>query len=181
MLISVICAVITGRIPQVSDSILKGALESIDLVISLLGMMCFWTGIMKIADKSGLTKSLSRFFSPVLKLLFPDYKTESKAMKSICMNITANLLGLGNAATPMGIAAMKEMQKENSIPGVANNSMVMFVVLNTAALQILPTSMAILRQKHGSPMPLDVIPAVWFASIGALFVGIIMAKTLEKK
>jgi spore maturation protein A len=97
------------------------------------------------------------------------------------MNITANLLGLGNAATPLGILAMKEMQKENKLKNTANNSMAMFVLLNTASLQLVPTSMAVLRQKHGATSPFDVMPCVWLSSIASLLVGVTVAKYLEKR
>lgn len=181
ILISIICAFITGRISDVSDAIMNGAQDAITLVFSMFGMMCLWTGLMKIADKGGLTHILARFLFPVLKKLFPNYDKNSKPMKAICMNITANILGLGNAATPFGIEAMKEMQKGNKIKDTANNSMIMFVVLNTASLQIIPTLLTILRQKHSSTSPLDVLPAIWTTSIIALIIGVISAKILEKR
>ncbi len=181
ILISIICAFITGRISDVSDAIMSGAQDAITLVFSMFGMMCLWTGLMKIADKGGLTHILARFLFPVLKKLFPNYDKNSKPMKAICMNITANILGLGNAATPFGIEAMKEMQKGNKIKDTANNSMIMFVVLNTASLQIIPTLLTILRQKHSSTSPLDVLPAIWTTSIIALIIGVISAKILEKR
>lgn len=180
ILISIVCAVITGRMGELSDAVLSGAADSITLVISMLGMMCLWTGLMKIADTGGLTVILAKGFAPILRKLFPEYGEDSPAARAICMNVTANLLGLGNAATPMGIAAMKEMQKSNPDPTTANNSMVMFVVLNTASIQLIPTFMTILRQKHGAAAPFDILPAIWLTSIGALLVGIIAAKLLEK-
>lgn len=179
MIVSVACAVATGRIEKLSSSILEGASSSIDLVISLTGMMCLFTGLMKIADKSGLTKIISRILSPLVSKLFPDYDKDSSAFKAICMNITANLLGLGNAATPFGIKAMKEMSKDLK-PGCANNSMIMFVVLNTASIQIVPTMMSALRQKHGSASPFDVLPAIWITSVFSLLVGVLAARLLER-
>jgi spore maturation protein A len=180
ILVSVICAIITGRVSEVSNAILDGAAESVKLIISLIGMMCFWTGIMQIADKAGVTYILGKVFSPIMRRLFPDCKKEGPAIKAICMNITANLLGLGNAATPLGISAMQEMQKENRLKDTANNSMAMFVLLNTASIQLVPTSMAILRQKYGSAAPFEVMSCVWISSIASLLVGIIVAKFLEK-
>jgi spore maturation protein A len=179
MLISILCALATGRMQQLSDAVLSGAGDAVELVISLLGMMCLWTGLMKIADAGGITRMLSRVFAPVMKKLFPDYEPDSPAVRAICMNVTANLLGLGNAATPMGIAAMKEMAKRNPIPGTANNSMAMFVVINTASIQLLPTMMGVQRARYGSATPFDVVPAVWVTSFAALLVGIVMAKILE--
>lgn len=181
ILISIICAIITGRMPQLSDSILVGAQDAVTLSISMLGMMCLWTGLMKIAERSGITGVISRFFSPIISKLFPDYEKDSAAAKAICMNITANLLGLGNAATPMGIVAMKEMAKESKLKNTANNSMIMFVVINTASIQLIPTLLTILRQKHGANSPFDILPAIWITSIVALVVGIISAKILEKR
>ena len=133
--VSVFCALATGRMQQLSEAVLAGAGNAVQLIFGMMGMMCAWTGLMKIADAGGLTAILSRLLAPVLRRLFPAYPPESPAAKAICMNITANLLGLGNAATPMGLAAMKEMAAQNRGSHVADNSMVMFVVLNTASLQ----------------------------------------------
>lgn len=183
MLISILCALATGRMGELSGAVLSGAADAVQLVISLLGMMCLWTGLMKIAEKGGLTSILAKLFSPVMTRLFPDYEKDSPAMKAICMNITANLLGLGNAATPMGIAAMKEMEKaqKSGLSSTADNGMVMFVVINTASLQLIPTMMSSLRASHGAVSPFDVMPAVWITSICGLCVGVLTAKLLEKR
>lgn len=180
ILISIICAVFTGNIEALSSAILSGASDATELVFSMLGMMSLWTGLLKIAEKGGLTDLLAKIFKPVLKHLFKDYPENSPAMRAICMNITANILGLGNAATPMGIFAMKEMNKFNKKPGVANNSMITFVVMNTASIQLIPTMMSILRQKYNSGSPFDVVPAIWVASATALIVGVLLTKVFEK-
>lgn len=183
MLVSILCALATGRMGELSGAVLSGAADAVQLVISLLGMMCLWTGLMKIAEKGGLTAILAKLFSPVMTRLFPGYEKDSPAIKAICMNITANLLGLGNAATPMGIAAMKEMAKARKLgtPSTADNGMVMFVVINTASLQLIPTMMSALRASHGAASPFDVMPAVWITSICGLSAGVLMAKLLEKR
>ncbi|HIS68428.1 MAG TPA: spore maturation protein A [Candidatus Gallacutalibacter stercoravium] len=181
ILISIVCAACTGHMQQLSDAVLTGAGDAVELVVSLLGMMCLWSGLMKIADAGGLTALLAKALSPVMRRLFPDYPAESPAIRAICMNITANLLGLGNAATPMGIAAMKEMEKSNPQKGTANNSMVMFVVINTASLQLFPTMMIVQRARHGAASPFDILPAVWIVSVLALLVGVLTAKALESK
>ena len=168
ILISFVCAIFTGRMPQLSEAVMKGAGSAVELVIGTLGMMCAWTGFMKIADAGGLTAVLCKVFNPLLKRLFPDYRAGSSALKAISMNMAANFLGLGNAATPLGIAAMKEMQKENPNPSVANNSMVMFVVINTASIQLIPTFMGALRAQYGAQFPFDILPAVWLASVISL-------------
>lgn len=180
MVISIICAAITGRMDILSKSVLSGAEEAVSLVISMLGMMALWTGLMKIAESGGLTLTLSKVFSPVLRFLFPEYPVGSPASEAICMNIIANFLGLGNAATPFGIIAMKEMNKLNKNPQVINNSMAMFVVINTASLQFIPTFLSILRQKHGSNDPFGILPALWLTSIISLIVGILATKILER-
>ena len=177
--VSVFCALATGRMQQLSEAVLAGAGNAVQLIFGMMGMMCAWTGLMKIADAGGLTAILSRLLAPVLRRLFPAYPPESPAAKAICMNITANLLGLGNAATPMGLAAMKEMAAQNRGSHVADNSMVMFVVLNTASLQLSPTFMGTLRAQYGSATPFDILPAVWMVSAIALVAGLLAAKLLE--
>lgn len=177
--VSVFCALATGRMQQLSEAVLAGAGNAVQLIFGMMGMMCAWTGLMKIADAGGLTAILSRLLAPVLRRLFPAYPPESPAAKAICMNITANLLGLGNAATPMGLTAMKEMAAQNRGSHVADNSMVMFVVLNTASLQLIPTFMGTLRAQYGSAAPFDILPAVWMVSAIALVAGLLAAKLLE--
>lgn len=180
ILVSIVCAVFTGNIEAISSSIMSGASDAINLIITMAGMMSLWTGFLKIAEKGGLTTILAKLFKPILKHLFKDCPEDSPAMRAICMNITANILGLGNAATPMGISAMKELNKLNKTPGIASNNMVTFVVMNTASIQLIPTMMSILRQKYNSASPFDVVPAIWVASATALLVGIILAKVFEK-
>ena len=136
---------------------------------------------MRIADKSGLTDALSRAFRPVNRLLFRELDQDSPAMKAISMNMAANLLGLGNAATPLGLAAMKELEKENRRPGVATKSMVTFVVLNTASLQLLPTTTGFLRLSAGSREPMEILPAVWLASAVSITIGVLMVQVLDGK
>ncbi|TQI68945.1 spore maturation protein A [Clostridium sp. KNHs216] len=178
IVLSVICAAVTGRMPQLSAGIMSGTAGAVELVITMMGMMCAWTGLMKIADAGGITLMLSKLFDPLMRRIFPNLKKGSPAEKAICMNVTANLLGLGNAATPLGIAAMKEMAKLNPTQ-TADNSMVMFVVINSASIQLIPTFMGTLRAQYGSPAPFDILPAVWLTSVCALAVGVTAAKLLE--
>lgn len=178
ILASILCAAATGRMAQLSGAVLSGAGNAVTLVISMAGMMCAWTGLMKIAEESGVTKLLAKALSPVMRRLFPSLRKDSPAVRAMCMNITANLLGLGNAATPLGIAAMKELKKVNPTD-TADNSMAMFVVMNTASIQLIPTFMATLRAQYGSASPFDILPAVWVASLCALCVGVCSAKLLE--
>ncbi|MBR0423798.1 MAG: spore maturation protein A [Clostridia bacterium] len=180
IILSTICAIFTGNISFLSNAVLSGANDAVSLIISILGMMAFWTGIMKIAEKSKITEYLSNLFSPIIKFIFPDCPPGSPSAKAICMNITANLLGLGNAATPFGIEAMKKLQKNNDSKSTATNSMAMLIVINTASLQLIPTLLCTLRQKHGCANPMEIIPHLWIISAVSLTVGIISTKILEK-
>lgn len=178
ILLSVVCAVLTGRTEQLSAAVLEGASSAVTLVLSMTGMMCAWTGLMKIADEGGLTLLLSRALGPLMGRLFPGCKRGGSAVKAMCMNITANFLGLGNAATPLGIAAMKELKKSNPTR-TADNSMVTFVVLNASSIQLIPTFAGMLRAQAGSAAPFDILPAVWVTSVCAAAAALAAAKLLE--
>ncbi len=179
-LLSLIFGVMNGRIEQVSTAAISECGKAVELVISLLGTMCLWSGLMKVADKAGLTAKLSKLFSPVMKVLFKGMNSCSPAAKAISMNVAANLLGLGNAATPLGIAAMKELEKESPLSTSATDNMIMFVVLNTASLQLIPTTTALLRLKAGSIAPMEILPAVWLTSAAAVISALFMAKLLGR-
>lgn len=158
-----------------SAAALQGCGDAVQLVISLAGMLCLWCGVMNIAAKAGLTEALARLFRPLTRRLFPALDPAGDAMQAICMNLSANLLGLGNAATPFGLAAMHALQKQNPAPDTATDEMLLFVVLNTASLQLLPTTCAALRQQAGSAAPMEILPAVWLTSLGTISVGLLLA------
>ncbi len=173
--ISVIGSVILGTTAEVSGAVMDGAQSAVELIISICGMMCLWSGIMQVAKEAKLTQKLSKLFAPLLSRLFPDVSKDSKAFSLICMNVSANLLGLANAATPLGLQAMQEL-KAQSDTDVATDSMVNFVVLNTASIQLLPTTVAAMRDALGSRSPYDVIFCVWITSVLALFSGLTVSK-----
>lgn len=175
--VSFVCAVICGRVGELSDSIMEGAKESVELIISILGVLCFWSGMMEIAKRSGITKGLAKIFSPLLAKLFPDVQRNSPAMHYISLNISANLLGLGNAATPFGLRAMRELQSVNPLRDTASDSMVLFVVMNTASLQLIPTTLCAYRGEYGAENPFDILLPVWVTSAVALAAGIVAAKS----
>ena len=137
--------------------------------------MCMWGGLMRIAEKSGLTELLAHGFKPVLKPLFKGLDMNGRAFHAICMNITANLLGLGNAATPLGLEAMRRLEQEEHTGDTTSRNMVIFVVLNTASITLIPTTAASLRLKHGSAAPMEILPCVLITSACALAVGLITA------
>ncbi len=180
ILFGIVWGALNGRMEAVSSAAMGEAGNAVQLVITLLGSLCLWSGIMKVADEAKLTQKLARLFSPVLRLLFKGLDMKSPAAKAISMNVAANLLGLGNAATPLGLKAMAELEKEARKPKSATNHMVLFVVLNTAALQLIPTTTAMLRMNAGSQSPMDVVPAVWIASAVSVVTGIVVAKALER-
>lgn len=178
--LSVIFGSITGNMSEVSNAAISGSFDAVQLSITLLGGMCLWSGVMNIAEKSGLANHISRAIYPITKRLFPGLKAGSKALGAITMNITANLLGLGNAATPLGLMAMKQLAETECCDETATPNMVTFVVLNTASITLIPTTVATLRLANGSHKPLDILPAVWAASIIALTMSILMSKILSK-
>ncbi len=176
IVISVICAVLTGRTEDLSKAAVGGADKAIQLIISMAGVMCLWTGILKIAEKSGITNAIARLLTPVLSLIMPEYKNDPDVMGAVSANVTANILGLGNAATPLGLKAMQRMQRHNTLNTSPNNSMVMFVVINTASLQIIPSTIGALRQAAGSQQPFSVLPYIWVTSVLTLITGVMLAK-----
>ena len=172
-------AITTNNMKELSSAVISGGTDAISLVIKLSGVICFWNGLMAIAEKSGLTKIICKFLKPVLKLLFPKLKDES-AKNAISMNITANLLGLGNAATPLGLEAMKRLQENSIKKDTATDDMVRFVVLNSAALQLVPTTIAFLRHEYGSKNPMEILVPTITTTLLSLMAGIFMTFILRK-
>lgn len=178
---SLIWGIAEGKIPEVSKAALEGSFNAVELSLRLLGSLCFWGGIMKVAEKSGLTEVLCKVLAPGLGFVFPKIKNDKKALGAVSMNVAANLLGLGNAATPLGISAMKELHRVSGFSSSATQEMVCFVVMNTASLQLLPTTIASLRMEAGVREPFRILPAVWFASACSLVIGIVVAKATFPK
>lgn len=177
--LSVVCAAVNGKLPELSSAVMDGASDAVELSIFLLGSMCAWLGFLKIAEQSGLTRLLAEALSPVIDRLFPDYRDDNELKGKICMNLSANLLGLGNAATPLGLSAMRAMAEKS--PGESpSRGMVLFVVINTASLQLLPVNMAAMRASCGSAAPFGILPEIWASSLGALLTAVTVCKLLER-
>ncbi len=176
---SLVFGVGLGRMDAVSNAAITECGGAVKLAITLAGSMALWSGMMRIAQKAGITERLSRLFAPVVRVLFRGLPPESPAAQAMCLNISANLLGLGNAATPLGIAAMRQLDLLNRHSPEASNYMCMFVVLNTASLQVIPTTTALLRANAGSAAPMEIMPATWVASGASILSGILVAKLLE--
>lgn len=174
--LSFLLAALNGRMDAVSEAVLDKSGEAVTLVISLCGIICFWSGLMRVAQKAGLLRKLSAVLSPVVSFLFCGIKRGSRAAELISMNLAANILGLGNATTPLGIAAMKELASDYD--GAATDNMIMLAVLNTASLQLIPTTAAALRAANGSPKPFDILPCVWITSLYSLILVVAAAKLL---
>ena len=170
-----------GRMDLVSQAAMTGGGEAVELALSLTGMLALWGGLMRIAEHSGLTTIVSRCLEPITRLLFPSLREGERARELISMNMTANLLGLGNAAPPLGLAAMKELSRRAGHPSRATREVVTFVVLNTASIQLLPATNALLRLQAGSEAPLEILPAVWLTSAAAVTVSLLLARGGREK
>lgn len=174
-----ITGIVNGRLEEVTQAAFTSAGRAVELSIGLLGIMCLWSGLMNISEKSGLIKAIAWLTKPMLKLLFPQIAKNNRALGAIIMNLAANFLGLGNAATPLGIRAMDELQKVNGKSDTASDSMCMFLVLNTSAIQLIPSTVIALRSAAGSSAPSEITACVWAASISATCVGIVMVRLLS--
>lgn len=181
IIFSFISSIINGNMAELSLSVIEGGQNAVELLLKLVSMLCLWGGIMEIADKSGITKSLSALMSPIIKIIFPRLKNEPYVREAISMNITANVLGLGNAATPLGLEAMRRLQTVNPYDNKASDEMVVFVVMNTAAMHIIPTTVATLRGQYGSQNPMEIMPASILTSFSALVIAVTVAKLLNRR
>lgn len=181
LIVSIIYAICTGRITEVNNSIFESTKNAIELSISMLGTICLWSGIMEVASNTSIVGHLTKIINPIVGKIFPNIKKEDKVYNEITMNIIANILGLGNAATPLGLKAMKSMQKENTEKDKLTNSMAIFIVLNTASIQIIPTTVIAIRNSLGSKNAVSMIIPVWVATICSATSAIIISKILMKK
>ena len=163
---------------ELSSSVISSGTDAVALAIKLLGVICFWNGLMAIAQKSGLTELLCKALNPVLKIIFPEL-TDKKAKEAISMNMASNFLGLGNAATPLGLTAMKRLNEINGNKGFASDDAVRFVVINSAAIHLVPTTVALLRQEYGSASPMEILLPSLINSLTALNAGLILTVILK--
>lgn len=180
IIISFAYAIFSGNVDKLNESIFSSTSESVNLCISLLGTICLWNGIMQIANKTNIIDRLTNLLKPAMNFLFPELKQEKEIQKEISLNVIANILGLGNAATPLGLKAMKSMQKKNPKKDTLTNSMITFIVLNTASLQIIPTTVIAIRSSMNSKNPTSIVFPVWIATICAAIAGITATKLFIK-
>ena len=178
VVVSILCGLATGNGPAVAAAAMEGAAAAVELCLSMAGVLCLWMGVMEVMRRSGLSDGLSRLLRPVLGLIFPQTARDREIMDSIAANVSANLLGLGNAATPLGIEAARKMGRRS--PGTASDAMCMLVVCNTASIQLIPTTVATVRSAAGCAAPFDILPAVWLASALSVGVGILACKVFAR-
>ena len=177
VVLSLIFGLFTGRLDAVANAALEGASSAIDLSISMAGILCLWSGVMEVMNVCGLSAGLARAFRPVLRRLLPNASRDEETLAAVSANVSANLLGLGNAATPLGIRAARRMARDCG--GIASNELCLLVVLNTASIQLLPATIASVRAAAGCRTPFDILPAVWLASILSVAAGLLTARLLS--
>ena len=179
ILLAVVLGGMNGKIEAVTKAAIDSAGSSVTIAIGLIGVMTLWMGIMKIAEDSGLVRLLAKLIAPVMRRLFPDVPPDHPAMGSMLMNIAANMLGLSNAATPLGLKAMEDLDRLNPTPGVATNAMCVFLTINTAGVQLIPATMVSIMAASGSKDPTAIIGTTFAATAISLVLGLAAAKFLE--
>lgn len=175
---AILCGLATGNGEAVAAAALEGAGAGVELCLTMAGVLCLWMGVMEIMRRAGLAAALSRLLMPVLRRLYPAFARDREVMDAVAANVSANLLGLGNAATPLGLEAARRMSA--ATPGVASDALCMLVVCNTASLELIPTTVASLRAAAGCRTPFDILPAVWLASVISVSVGIGAARLFAR-
>lgn len=175
---SIICALVTGRGQMLSAGVMQGAQSGVTLAISIAGSLCLWAGVGRLMEKIGFTAALARLLRPVTGRLFPSTREDPKLAQALSANICANVLGLGNAATPPGIEAAQRMAK--GCGGQASDELCRLIVLNTASIQLIPANVAAVRSALGCGRPFDILPAVWLASLCSAGMGLLMAWLLGR-
>ena len=178
VLVSLIFGALTGNLSSLSAAALEGAQSAVELCFTMCGVMCLWTGVMELMDQCALTDKIAALFRPLLRRLLPQASRDSETLAAVSANLSADLLGLGNAATPLGIRAARRMSR--GCGGVASNELCLLVVLNTASIQLLPTTLAGVRASLGASDPFDILPCVWLVSLLSVLAGLFAAKVLTR-
>ena len=180
VILSIFCSILTGRTAQTGSAALIGAQNGVTLALSLCGSLCLWSGFAKLTEKSGLARRFSTLLRPLLSRLFPEASRDPSALQDLCGNLTANFLGLGNAATPMGISAVRRMHALSGKPD-ASDEMCRLIVLNTASIQLIPSTVGAVRASLGSARPFDILPAVWLTSACSVTAGLLAARLYSRR
>ena len=175
-LLSLVMGLLTGRMEQVSQATLSGAQEAVQLLLKMGGTLCLWNGVMEVMSRSGLSAKVAHLLQPLISLLFGSYARDAAARDAIARNMAANLLGLGSAATPSGLQAAKRLKELSDRRGAIPHGVFLLMVINTASLQLLPTTVAAVRSGLGSAQPFDILPAVWLSSAVSVATAVAVAK-----
>lgn len=175
---ALVCGAVQGMLPAVTAAAMKGASAAVELTLSMAGALCLWSGVMTVMERGGLTRGLARLFRPLLRRILPRASRDADTLAAVSANVSANLLGLGNAATPLGIQAARRMARGCS--GTASDELCLLVVLNTASIQLLPVTIAAVREAAGAAVPFDILPAVWVTSLCSVTVGLLTGKCLSR-
>ncbi|MGN0519185.1 MAG: nucleoside recognition domain-containing protein [Candidatus Fimenecus sp.] len=180
VLISIAFSVVYATAADTAVAVFSAAQDAVELTLKMLGMFCFWGGIMEIAQRGGVTDCIQKLLSPILNILFPKHKNNESIKSAIAMNMTANILGLGNAATPLGLEAMRRLKQSEHCKDTATNDMIRFVVLNTASIRLIPTTVAMLRYEAGSSAPMEILPISAIVSLLSCSVGMLICRAAER-
>lgn len=178
--VALIYGAATGQSAAVGAAAAQGVQQAVTFCLTVGGMICLWSGVMEVMRRSGIAAGLSRLLQPVLRRLFPRASRDAQTLDALSMNVSANLLGLGNAATPAGVRAAQAMARELR-GNKASDELCLLVVLNTASIQLLPTTVASVRAAFGSAAPFDILPAVWISSLASVTVGLLTARLLSRR
>lgn len=177
VVLSVVFGLATGQLDAVSEAALSGASSAVELSLTMAGVLCLWSGVMEIMNVCGISGGLARLFRPLLRRLLPQASRDSETLAAVSANVSANLLGLGNAATPLGIQAARRMAR--GCDGIASDELCLLVVLNTASIQLLPATIASVRAAAGCQTPFDILPAVWMSSALSVAAGLTAARVFS--
>jgi len=180
ILLSLGVSFLNGTTSKVCTALCDGAAEGVTLAIGIAGIMAFWTGIMKIAENSGLVKFIAAVFKPLIGFLFPEAKKDAEVCGSVAMNMTANFFGMGNAATPLGLNAMKRLSRYSD-KNTASNSMCMLAVVNSASIQLIPSTLIAVRTATGSKAPAEIMVPIWIVSVATFVFGVLLCKFVGRR
>lgn len=178
VMVAILYSVFSGSTAETAVAVFSAAEDAVQFTLKMLGMFCFWGGIMEIAQRGAVTEFIRKLLSPLLNHIFPNYKNDNAVKDAISINMTANILGLGNAATPLGITAMQKLKTKNS--DTANRDMIRFVVLNTASIRLIPTTVSMLRYEAGSNAPMEILPVSVTVSLLSCTVGLLICRIAER-
>lgn len=176
--LSLVFGIATGNLDAVASAAMEGAGSAVELGLAMAGVLCLWSGVMEVMDACGISGALAKVFRPLLRRLLPEASRDGETLAAVSANVSANLLGLGNAATPLGIRAARRMAA--GCGGTASDELCVLVVLNTASIQLLPATIASLRTAMGCKTPFDILPAVWLSSVLSVAAGLAAAKLLAR-